>query len=58
LGSIPGIVPAIGPDFVGCAFRARCAQAIGACSAPIPKRDMANEHQYHCRLDPGWREAA
>jgi oligopeptide/dipeptide ABC transporter ATP-binding protein len=58
LGSIPGIVPAIGWDFVGCAFRERCKQAIESCAAPIPMRDMANDHLYRCRLDPAWREAA
>ena len=28
LGSIPGVVPRIAPDFVGCAFRDRCAHAM------------------------------
>ncbi len=58
LGSIPGIVPAIGRDFVGCAFRERCAQAVGSCAAPIPARQVGDEHRYRCRLDPAWSEAA
>ena len=28
LGSIPGVVPRIAPDFVGCAFRDRCEYAM------------------------------
>ena len=33
LGSIPGVVPAIGAGFAGCAFRSRCAHADETCDA-------------------------
>jgi len=56
LGSIPGIVPAIDRTFIGCAFRDRCAQAIDSCAAPVPIREISNEHRYRCRLDPAWSE--
>jgi peptide/nickel transport system ATP-binding protein len=58
LGSIPGIVPAIGRDFVGCAFRDRCAWAIAACAAPIAVRQISDQHHYRCRLDAAWSKAA
>ena len=32
LGSIPGVVPAIGAGFAGCAFRSRCAHADETCA--------------------------
>ncbi len=58
LGSIPGIVPTIGRDFVGCAFRERCARAIAACARPIAVRQISDEHRYRCRLDAAWSNAA
>ena len=54
LGSIPGTVPRLGPDFVGCGFRDRCAHAIPACAGVIPRQGDA--HQFLCRLPPGWTE--
>ena len=42
LGSIPGVVPRIAPDFAGCGFRDRCAHAIAECArdcaAPAGRR--------------------
>ena len=52
LGSIPGVVPRIGPGFVGCAFRDRCEHAMPECAAEIPLRHPAPEHAYLCRLHP------
>ena len=38
LGSIPGVVPAIGAGFAGCAFRSRCSHADETCAREIPRR--------------------
>jgi len=56
LGSIPGVVPTIAPDFAGCAFRSRCADADATCEHEIPRRSAGAAHDYLCRLAP--REAA
>jgi peptide/nickel transport system ATP-binding protein len=56
LGSIPGVVPAIGPGFAGCAFRSRCARADETCMREIPRRPAGDAHDYLCRLEPGWAE--
>jgi len=53
LGSIPGVVPTIAPDFAGCAFRSRCAFADETCAREIPRRDAGHAHEYLCRLMPG-----
>jgi peptide/nickel transport system ATP-binding protein len=53
LGSIAGVVPTIAPGFVGCAFRSRCASAQATCEQDIPRRELAREHDYLCRLAPG-----
>jgi peptide/nickel transport system ATP-binding protein len=58
LGSIRGIVPAIGPGFVGCAFRDRCDQAVSDCALLAPARTAGFDHEYRCRLDPAWKTAA
>ena len=50
LGSIPGVVPAIGPGFAGCAFRSRCAHADETCGREIPRRQAGDAHDYLCRL--------
>jgi len=52
LGSIPGIVPAIGAGFAGCAFRSRCAHAEETCAHDIPRRPAGDGHDYLCRLEP------
>src|SRR6185437_3380735 len=36
LGSIPGVVPRIGPGFIGCGFRDRCAHAMPECATAVP----------------------
>ncbi len=50
LGSIPGTVPRVGPDFEGCAFRERCPHAAPECEHDIPRRQAAATHDYLCRL--------
>jgi peptide/nickel transport system ATP-binding protein len=52
LGSIPGVVPAIGPGFAGCAFRSRCSHADATCEREIPRRQAEAAHDYLCRLAP------
>jgi peptide/nickel transport system ATP-binding protein len=54
LGSIPGNVPRIAPDFVGCGFRDRCAMAMSECAQSVPLRDAGADHSYLCRLPPNW----
>jgi peptide/nickel transport system ATP-binding protein len=51
LGSIPGVVPRIPPDFAGCAFRDRCDHAIADCARVVPLRFAAAGHDYLCRLE-------
>ncbi len=48
LGSIPGLVPRLGPGFTGCAFRERCPIAIPVCADTPPIRDAGAGHQYAC----------
>jgi oligopeptide/dipeptide ABC transporter ATP-binding protein len=50
LGSIPGVVPRIGPGFVGCSFRDRCAHAMPQCAVEAPLRERAPGHDYLCQL--------
>ena len=50
LGSIPGVVPRIGPGFVGCAFRDRCAHAMPVCAVEAPLRQRGPGHDYLCQL--------
>jgi peptide/nickel transport system ATP-binding protein len=50
LGSIPGVVPRIGPDFTGCPFRDRCGFADATCAAAVPHRKASPAHDYLCRL--------
>ena len=50
LGSIPGTVPRVGPDFEGCAFRDRCDFADDTCSHAVPRRFAAPTHDFLCRL--------
>jgi peptide/nickel transport system ATP-binding protein len=58
LGSIPGVVPRMAHDFVGCGFRDRCAQAMSECAVAVPLRDAGADHSYLCRLPPGWKQDA
>ncbi|MBN8907126.1 MAG: ABC transporter ATP-binding protein [Rhodospirillales bacterium] len=57
LGSIPGVVPRIGPDFQGCGFRDRCAHAAPICAQVAPLQHAAPGHDYLCRLPPDWSAA-
>jgi peptide/nickel transport system ATP-binding protein len=57
LGSIPGVVPRIAPDFTGCAFRDRCDHAIADCALEIPRQSAGTAHEYLCRLPPEWIRA-
>jgi len=50
LGSIPGTVPRVGPDFEGCAFRERCSFADPTCTQDIPRRQVGGTHDFLCRL--------
>jgi peptide/nickel transport system ATP-binding protein len=50
LGSIPGVVPRIGPHFTGCGFRDRCEQASGACRGDIPRHTAETDHEYLCTM--------
>jgi peptide/nickel transport system ATP-binding protein len=58
LGSIPGVVPRIAPGFVGCAFRDRCGHAMTECGHDVPRKSVTADHNYLCRLPPGWTRAA
>ena len=57
LGSIPGVVPRIAPDFTGCAFRDRCDHAIADCALEIPRQSAGTAHEYLCRLPAEWIRA-
>ncbi len=48
LGSIPGIVPALIGEVVGCAFRTRCEIAEEACAGPIPIHAVEGSHVRRC----------
>jgi peptide/nickel transport system ATP-binding protein len=50
LGSIPGTVPRIGPQFEGCAFRERCTFADETCRQVIPRHSAGAHHDFLCRL--------
>jgi peptide/nickel transport system ATP-binding protein len=58
LGSIPGAVSRIPPDFTGCAFRNRCSSATPECVQTIPLREAGSGHSYRCRLPPDWKRTA
>ncbi len=57
LGSIPGVVPRIAPDFVGCSFRDRCAHAMPDCARHVPRQRATIDHDYLCRLPTDWTRA-
>jgi peptide/nickel transport system ATP-binding protein len=57
LGSIPGMVPRIAPDFTGCAFRDRCARATADCASDVPRQSAGTGHDYLCRLPSDWTRA-
>jgi peptide/nickel transport system ATP-binding protein len=49
LGAIPGVVPSLIGEVVGCAFRERCAYARAACAGPIAARAEV-DHEWRCVL--------
>jgi len=57
LGSIPGVVPRIASDFIGCAFRDRCTHAMPECARDVSRQRVAADHDYLCRLSPDWTRA-
>jgi peptide/nickel transport system ATP-binding protein len=57
LGSIPGVVPRIAPDFTGCGFRDRCAHGITTCAHSAPRQTAGAGHDYLCRLPSDWTRA-
>jgi peptide/nickel transport system ATP-binding protein len=57
LGSIPGVVPRIAPDFTGCGFRDRCTHAIADCARAVPRQQAGVAHDYLCRLPSDWTRA-
>lgn len=49
LGSIPGIVPSLVGEMVGCAFQGRCEESTEACGAAIPYRESEGGlHNFRC----------
>jgi oligopeptide/dipeptide ABC transporter ATP-binding protein len=52
LGSIPGVVPSLVGDTVGCAFRDRCPLAHAACVEPVPRQLPGEGRSYLCHLAP------
>jgi peptide/nickel transport system ATP-binding protein len=58
LGSIPGVVPRVSPEFSGCGFRDRCTLARAECAQTVPLRDVDADHLYRCRLPPNWKRDA
>ena len=52
LGSIPGIVPSLIGESVGCSFRNRCRHAMERCAAgEIATREVGEGRGYRCVLD-------
>jgi peptide/nickel transport system ATP-binding protein len=56
LGAIPGVVPRLTPDFVGCGFRARCRYAAPECAVAVPRQQASARHDYLCRRPPDWTD--
>ena len=51
LATIPGSVPALDADFVGCRFADRCGEAMPVCrESPPPWRDLGGEQRMRCHL--------
>jgi peptide/nickel transport system ATP-binding protein len=53
LGTIPGVVPSLVGEIVGCAFRDRCEQAQPSCAHEIPVHHTPTGQQWRCVLNPG-----
>jgi peptide/nickel transport system ATP-binding protein len=52
------VVPRIGLDFAGCAFRDRCEHAMPECARAVPRQPAGADHDYLCRLPADWTRAA
>ena len=52
LGVIPGVVPSLVGDVVGCPFRDRCGFAMPICAEPPPRREGPENHAWRCVLEP------
>ena len=52
LGSIPGMVPSLIGDMVGCSFRERCGFRRDGCNAEIALSDHGAGHAARCILSP------
>lgn len=53
LGTIPGVVPSLVGEIVGCAFRDRCEHAQAICAHEIPVHHAPTGQQWRCVLTPG-----
>jgi peptide/nickel transport system ATP-binding protein len=51
LGTIPGAVPSLIGNVVGCVFRARCALARAGCDQLVPERLAGQGHRYRCVVE-------
>jgi peptide/nickel transport system ATP-binding protein len=58
LGSIPGTVPRLSPQFVGCGFRDRCLYASEICARPVEIRPGPGGQGVRCTLPENWADAA
>ncbi len=52
LGAIPGTVPSLLGDLVGCAFRQRCGHAAPVCASAVAPRSKGG-HEWRCVLTAG-----
>jgi len=53
LGTIPGVVPSLIGEIIGCAFRDRCAQAQASCEHTIPVHRSPGGQQWRCVQNAG-----
>ncbi len=53
LGTIPGVVPSLIGEIIGCAFRDRCAQAQAICEHTIPVHRAPGGQQWRCVQNAG-----
>lgn len=57
LGSIPGTVPRLSPQFAGCGFRDRCRYASEICARPVEIRPGPGGQGVRCTLPENWADA-
>jgi peptide/nickel transport system ATP-binding protein len=53
LGTIPGVVPSLVGNVMGCAFRPRCPLARATCAERVPERFRGEAHSYRCVVELG-----